>query len=268
MGLDANWIASPAGKLPITDTLSPDGGCGPCSGSAYRGISSPESFNTAYIDVSVAGSGVATLAGFDYTLFNNNQGLSTGNTTTSFGALSGVPTEQETNMWGGALDITNRRYVLVGMRASIGKPFIAADLNATHAIPALTDGDLSALRAIVAECTGLYVQKGSQDCEHPMGVIDAFRIGPEDDPTAGNRASQPVYLSDPLAFIASENGRSENCIVRVKNSRASSVQLPAYATASTLRVPLRIWLTIVRPAANAMGNGGPCPVPATAGMRR
>lgn len=266
MGLPANWIASPAGALPITESLSPDAPCGPCSGSTYRGIAAPESFNTVYVDVSVAGSGVATLSAFDYTTFNNNQGLSTGNTTSSFGSLSGTPTEQETNQWGGALDVTNRKYVLVGMRASIGKPFIAASLDATHAVPALTDGDLADLRALVAESTGLYVQKGSQDCEHAMGVLDGFRIGPEDDPTAGNKAAQPVYLSDPLAFIASESGRAENCIVRVKSSRAASVQLPAYATASTLRVPIRIWLTIVRPAVNGMG--GACPVPSTSGMRR
>ncbi len=268
MGLAANWIGSPAGKLPLPDDMAMNDACGPCSGSSYRGVSSPESFCSAYMPITVTSGGVATIAGtLDYTLFNNEQSLNNGGTTVEFGGLSGKPTSQDTNMWGGALDMNNRVYVVTGVRMSLGKPFTAADLNATHVVPALTDGDLSALRALVAENTGVYIVRGSQDCEHPLGVVDSYRLGPEDDNTAGNRQAQPSYLSDPLSFIASETGRAENCIVRVECKRKSSVVLPAYATESTLYVPLRVFLTIVRPQGNVT-KVCPTPAPSTSGMRR
>ena len=247
-------IASPAARIFDVDR-SFDVRCGPCSGMQYRGVVTPEAFCTAYFAVGAA-AGTVTLAAVSYTIFQQGQGLnSSDSTNTAMGALTGVPTSRDTSMWGDALGIDGDRYQVVGLRVSVGTPFTqtGTDLAAARVGVQMGPEDLGRLRALVAQNVGLYIFRGSNDCEHPLGIVDAFRIGPEDDDKAGNRNAQPVYLSDPMNFIAKEGGRAENCNVKLQVPGAGASQvLDAYADTATLYVPVRVWLTIVRPAGDMM----------------
>lgn len=246
-------IGSPAARLFSVDR-SWSVRCGPCSGAQYRGVVAPETFNTAYVPV-VCAAGVGTLGTFDYTLFLQGQGLNSSNSTgTSLGALTGTPTSRDTSQWGDALGLDGDRYQVNGIRASLGSPFTVASttLDATRVGVNMSAEDLKRLRRLIASNVALYIIRGANDCDHPLGIIDGLRIGPEDDDASGNRVDQPVYLSDPMNFTAKEGGRAENANIKVQSPGAASVAFDAFAAGATIYVPVRVYLTILRPAGSTV----------------
>ena len=248
-----NIIGSPAARIFSVDR-SWSVRCGPCSGAQYRGVVDPEPFNTAYVPV-VCAAGVGSLAAFDYTIFLQGQGLNSSNSTgTSLGALTGTPTSRDTSQWGDALGLDGDRYQVNGIRVDIGGPFTVATttLDATRVGVNMSAEDLKRLRRLIAGNCALYVLRGSNDCDHPLGILDGLRIGPQDDDASGNRVMQPVYFADPMNFTAKEGGRAENCNIKVQSPGAASVAFDGFTAGATIYVPVRVYLTVLRPSGSTV----------------
>lgn len=222
-------------------------GAGGCASPAYQSALAPTIYGTAYVPATVSNTGLLTLASFKYTLFDhglNEQG------TFQWGAITGNGTLVETSQWMQGAASDDVKFALYAMTTQLREvvQLAAATTDAARSYPVLGDDQARILR-VLADVTGVIVRNASSQCDYPVGRVRDLIAGPVGGDDTGQQflASEPVYLTQRIGFIANESNAAQNARARLECS-GFTMQLGTFipATTQTLYIPVTVGMWIAR----------------------